>query len=417
MSQQTYPTSLAPEIIIEKVAGNLQIKGWERSEVLVRANPSDLRVEEQDDQMRLSCEGDLELRLPGGATLQVETAYGEARIRLLEDQLHIQTVHGSLFMRSVNDSVIERVQGELIARQIAGSLQVERVDGSATVRAVQGACTLEQVMGNLDLRDVEGDVRASVDGNVRLRLSNLGGNQYEVRCEGNLHCRLPESASLQLDLTSGGETISLALPGGSQVIRQETYQTALGGGGARMILSAGGSIYLSARDTGDGDEEQGEAYSRLPDDFGEQIARQVEAQVEAQLEMMNRQLNAQMAAMNASFKSSGLTPEETERIMRRTRESSERASARAEEKMRRAQEKIERKMEEARRKAEAAEQRGYRHGRKGWTFEFPKAPAPPTSPPKEPVSDEERLLILRMLEQKKISLDEAEQLLTALEGK
>ena len=37
--------------------------------------------------------------------------------------------------------------------------------------------------------------------------------------------------------------------------------------------------------------------------------------------------------------------------------------------------------------------------------------------PQEQVSEEERLTILRMLEQKKISLEEAEQLLSALEGK
>jgi hypothetical protein len=35
----------------------------------------------------------------------------------------------------------------------------------------------------------------------------------------------------------------------------------------------------------------------------------------------------------------------------------------------------------------------------------------------EPVTEEERLMILRMLEQKKITLEEAEILLSALEGK
>jgi hypothetical protein len=35
----------------------------------------------------------------------------------------------------------------------------------------------------------------------------------------------------------------------------------------------------------------------------------------------------------------------------------------------------------------------------------------------EPVSEEERLIILRMLEQKKITMDQAEELLSALESK
>jgi hypothetical protein len=44
-------------------------------------------------------------------------------------------------------------------------------------------------------------------------------------------------------------------------------------------------------------------------------------------------------------------------------------------------------------------------------------PPTPPEPPREPVSDEERLAILRMLEQKKITVEQAEQLLAALTGK
>jgi hypothetical protein len=43
--------------------------------------------------------------------------------------------------------------------------------------------------------------------------------------------------------------------------------------------------------------------------------------------------------------------------------------------------------------------------------------ASPPRPPSEPVSDEERLSILRMLQEKKITREEAEKLLAALEGK
>ena len=42
---------------------------------------------------------------------------------------------------------------------------------------------------------------------------------------------------------------------------------------------------------------------------------------------------------------------------------------------------------------------------------------PPPPPPSDPVTDEERMSILRMVEQKKISIAEAEKLLAALEGK
>jgi hypothetical protein len=55
--------------------------------------------------------------------------------------------------------------------------------------------------------------------------------------------------------------------------------------------------------------------------------------------------------------------------------------------------------------------------RRGWGFEGFGVSQPPQAATGDPVSEEERLMILRMLEQKKISIAEAEQLLAALESR
>ncbi len=422
MSKQRISTSLAPEIVIEQIGGNLQVKGWGEPEVTVQAEPQTLRLDEQDDVIRLSCDGDCEIRLPSGASVQLGAAHGETRFRLLEDTLTIAEVHGSLFLRNVAETNIERVHGELLARQISGDLKIDLVDGNVMLRDLQGNCLLEQVRGNLDLRDVDGEIKISLDGNARLRLSTLLANRYEIHAQGNVHCRLPEDASARLSLNSAVGSITVKHAEGTRNYQQESLEMALGKGAALMSISAGGVIYISAREPGWSEEDDQpagfEGFSRLPDDFSEQIARQVEAQLEAQMGMMNHQLNEQMAHLSATIGKAGMSAEESERIMRRARESSERASAQAQEKMRRAQEKIERKLEANRRReeqrAQASDRWGARYGKGGWHVNFP--PTPPT-PPKEAVSDEERLAILRMLEQKKITLEEAEQLLSALEGK
>jgi hypothetical protein len=63
-----------------------------------------------------------------------------------------------------------------------------------------------------------------------------------------------------------------------------------------------------------------------------------------------------------------------------------------------------------------AHERAARHGRHSWSFGFQTPPTPPP-PASEAVSEDERLMILRMLEQKKISMEEADELLSALEDK
>jgi dsDNA-specific endonuclease/ATPase MutS2 len=139
--------------------------------------------------------------------------------------------------------------------------------------------------------------------------------------------------------------------------------------------------------------------------------------------MMQTQLDTQIEGLTAHLENIGLSQEQQERIAQRSRQASERATVRMQEKMRRMQEKLDRKLAEAQRRADQKARAAQRHahlkvaGRRMW--DFPMPPTPPTTPepPGEAVSDEERLTILRMLEEKKITLEEADNLLSALEGK
>lgn len=417
MSEQKISTGTSPEVVIEEVHGNLQIKGWDRPEVKVQADPHNLQMQEQDEVVSIHCASDCMIRLPMAASLHVNQAYANVHLRLLEDTLHIEAVHGSLYLRNVAETNISKIYGELSARQVNGDLSVGQVSGNATIRDIQGKCTFEEILGNLDLRNVEGDIQAEVSGNTRLRLDTLGGSQYHIKAGGNVHMRLPEDADLQLKLHSDAEYILAKLPEGKELYRQADQELVLGNGAATMQVSAGGSIYLSVRETGWPEDDEPpvgfEAFESLPDDFGEQIARQVEAQIEAQMGA----LSEQMANLEERIGRSGLSQEDVERLMQRARERSERASTRAQEKVRQAQERLERKLEAQQRRQEKGTQSGefwgMRYGRHGVHINFP--PKPP-KPPSDSVSEEERLTILRMLEQKKISLEEAEQLLNALEG-
>jgi hypothetical protein len=142
----------------------------------------------------------------------------------------------------------------------------------------------------------------------------------------------------------------------------------LGDGSAKINLTAGGDVRLTNRaDAGESAEEFGN-FAGLNFDwsgFGDRISRQVE--------------------------------QATSRAAKR--------------------------VEEAARRAERHAERQVRHGKSGlevgrWNWDFkgtPKPPTPPT-PPSEPVSEDERMAILKMLAEKKITAQQAEELLNALDG-
>jgi hypothetical protein len=199
-----------------------------------------------------------------------------------------------------------------------------------------------------------GDISAKVEIGSGARLALEG-------CE--IHCRLP---------LRDAERSSGRLAG------------TLGDGSAELVLRADGALSVTERGASPGWEGTG--------------------QWEAQVESWSQQFEAQMSEMQRKLE---------ERLANIPYVDGEQATRRAQEAAERARRQAERATERAKMRAERTarkhEQRG--HGVR-WTWSSPQ----PTPPPAEPVSDAERMAILQMVQDKKITADQAAQLLSALEG-
>ncbi len=409
MNKTTISTSTTPDVTIEQVQGELQVRGWGHSEVLVKANPENLTIDDKDDVVHLSSRGACKLSVPHGAKIHIERVGGNASLKLLEGNLAIDQVKGSLNLREVARTEINTINGDLSAQGISDYLHINQVKGNAAVREVKGECTLDEVSGNLVLRQVDGNIKVKAEGNARVRLTDLAGDDYHIHAGGNLHCRIPEDASARISLVSGAKSIKVKLPDERKSYQDEQGELILGDGDIQMDFSCDGNLFLASCEggwtkTGDGEFDYGEGTGVLPDDFSQQIAQQVETQIEAQMEAVTQQLDENMASLSQKIEDAGMSPEQTERIMRQAHEASERGIVRAREKMRLDQEKLEHRLEIAQRRAKVQGVAPCGVAR----FSQPQTP--------ETISGEEQLAILHMLEQKKISVEEAEKLLAALEG-
>ncbi len=330
--------------------------------------------------------------------------------------MNIQKIQGNLFLRNVGAVHVERVSGDLFVKHVDGDFNLQVVEGNANLRDIQGDFVVTGgIHGNLSLDEVEGNATARVDGNVSLRLDPLPVQSYEFTAKGNILCRLPADTSAVVRINRAEkakiQVAKVSLSGAEKF----PYQLTLGEGDASLVFSADGNVDLVGRAPDwEMPEEYNASFTRDINGMAQDIGEQIENQISAQMEMMESQLNAQLENLTDTLNSAGLSAEQ----MQRTREAGARATARAHEKMQRAQEKIRRKIELTQRRAEqrarSAEKSGQARERRTWGFEWPGAKPEVGS---EPVTDEERLLILKMLEQKKITPEEADQLLSALEGK
>lgn len=418
MDRQVFNTSLAPDIFIGEITGDLLVKGWNLPQVSLEAAKDSLQVLEGHDELRVSCSGDCEIRLPQAANLEIQIVQGDARLKLFDEILRVGTVNGSLDLREAAGLEAERIYGDFKARSISGDITVQKVLGDLEIRRLEGSCKIASIQGDAALLGSCGDLALQAGGDVRLNLSSLSGSAYTLQAGGDVTCLLPALSGLNLHLSSQAKSIQVHLADFNQDLDQEAFSYQIGDGGISLSIQAGGDIRLSASEAA----WQGETLQM--GEYGEQIARQVESQIGQQMQEVSNRLKDQMECLSKDLNRVGMTPADAQQIVDQAMRLSERETARAEEKIRRAQEKLERKFEEAQRKVEqkarSSERGGWTQSRRSWgrTWASPPQPPQPPQPPAVPpgASEEERLLILRMLEQKKITIDEAETLLQALEG-
>ncbi|MER3545033.1 MAG: hypothetical protein C4311_10670 [Chloroflexota bacterium] len=357
------PNRPDPEIVIPTCRGDLRVLGWERNDIRVEVKGSadDVTAEQQNGRLALSSRSDLVLRVPRAASLTVGAAQGSVRVQAVEGRILMETVQGDLALRSVGAGQVGTVNGDLSAKGISGPLEVNLVQGDALVRDLEGPLRLGRVNGDLSARGLKAGGRAAeVQGDIRLGTLFAAGAEYRFRAQGDLICRIPPEANARLEVRCQGDLRS-TVPG-LVLVRENGVMTAtLGAGAATVVLEAGGDLLLRP-------ESERDVFDFKVGDFNVGIEVDV-GQIQREAERIRR---------------------EALREARRIHREAERAATHARHTM-------------------------YGFGRWGRWFGMGMGEPPPTAGRGgEPVSDEERLMILRMVERGQISAAEAAKLLEAL---
>ncbi|MCZ2123209.1 MAG: hypothetical protein LC108_13195, partial [Anaerolineales bacterium] len=260
-----------------------------------------------------------------------------------------------------------------------GSVFVKNAQSDVSTRDVQGNVTLEAVADDLVLRDVRGNVSANVSEDVVFYLNPQPEKRYTINAGEDILLVMPAQANATLTMTA--DEISLDWKGSQLEEDATSAVVTLGNGSAKVTLSAGCDIRVSSQlDAGESAGDFGNFAGMGMDwsdndwsDMGARISRQV--------------AQATKRAAEAG---------------RRAEEAGRRAAERVQEAQKRVDDRINRKI-------------NIGIGRWNWDVASKGAPAQPASPA-SPVSDEERLAVLKMLQEKRISAEDADKLLAALEG-
>jgi hypothetical protein len=343
------------KVMIDSIGGDLRItgRGDERFEAQA-ADGAGLDVRRDGDHLRVACRSGCLIFLPSHARIEAEQVGGDVRITNIANEVMIRHIGGDVSLRRLQRGIFEVIGGDLHTRDMEGDLTADRIGGDAVVERMQGDLRLPVVGGDVILKEASGLLDVKAGGDVSLRYEPEAGVQSKLAAGGDLSCTLMEGASLEVSLQAGGEVHTQAP---LESAPGDACVVVLGDAQGELMLTAGGDVWLRT------------GAPEFHEDFMGDIMGEVDAKI--------AEMEARFGAMGA-----GVYAFEADRIG---------------ERVRRAVERVQRKASKARRRAASFPFGGF-------------------AGPSQPVTDEERLRILKMVEEGTITVEEAETLLEALEG-
>ncbi len=397
-------------VIYLKAYGGVQIKGVENTTTIACeiAAPQLATLIEEDGHVYVTVNASCHLTVPVKSSITIERGMGSVLIEGVQNPINIEKVLGNLVLLGVGQAVVGKVGGNLSARNVSGLLRADKIAGSLTVEDAQalicgkvgGNCVLRQIHaeaqvdkagGSCRAQDIFGEaILARFGGSIKAKGVNLGADlkvggsielfdchfarDLRLAAGGNILVALPED---QTDLTfvinSSGQKIKVQAKGEDLKLRKHAHVQEFGEDGQPIELSAGGSVSLI-----DDPRSDENFIGDLSDRF--------------------------------AFEESAFSEMVQERIESATRRAEAKVKA-AEIRLSQIQDRVEKFREidlDVDLENEAPET----------PSTFTKQPVPPVRRPagKKGATDEERLMILNMLEKGTINVDEAEALFKAMES-
>ncbi len=392
-----------------KAYGGVQIDGIDRAEVICEIEAPQLAtLVEENGHVYVTVNAACQLQVPIKSTIEVERSMGSLKIENITNPITVEKVLGNLVLMDVGQAEVGKVGGNFSVQKASGMIQVDKVAGSLTIddvlsfacekvggncilRDVQEVCRVEKVGGSCQAQGLTGKIMlAKIGGSLKGRDVSpssdvkVGGNieLIDVRfaadlglyAGGNIAVALPDDQQdLALKIRSGGDKIKILAFGDDIEAKSGVYEHQTGTGSRAVSLNAGGSVSIA-----DAPKAGEDFIGDLSDRF--------------------------------TFEESAFSEMIQERIDSATR--------RAEAKVRAAEIRLGQIQDRVVKRRGFKVDLGFDDQDAKAAPPKPDAPVPPITRPagKKGATDEERLMILKMLQDGKISVDEAETLFTAMES-
>lgn len=381
MKLQRFETFKSPHLTVT-CYDDLEVSGGREGELAIKVygDEQDLEILREGERFSLTAKARCKIGCPQGTTLTVQKVSGDLRVRRLNGPVAIEQVEGNASLKDVGPTIVAAIERDLL------------------VRTVHGHLSLDRVAGDLKALGLEGNLAAQVTGDVSLTADFVPGGRYQLMAGGDTVVRFSDIEGVRFQISAGG-AIQHRVEWTELEEDQGELRGCLGAGKAQVEIESGGDVLLRSKA-----QEGGFDFSWDEDlDLGiASMAEDIERTIAAYMARMNARLETELSRLDDDFQGMGegevgdVIRHKAQQVAHKVRRSAERAA------------------ERARLRAEREQRRWERMSPPGPVGAASRGAAQPGD--QEPVTEEERLMILKMVQEGKITAAQGAQLLEALEG-
>ena len=246
MNRNEQRISIPEEVaLVIKAHGNLDIKGWDQSDVGIITDINVQKVRHEAEILRLLFVEDCELSIPKGINLIIERASGDARIRDIKTPIVVNRVYGNLALQDVNQVTVSKIGGDCLIENIGGDLIVSRTYGNLKGHNISGSVIAEKVSGDVKLHSITGGLIIRSYGGIVVSLKESSDYDINMQASDNIELNLPLITDADLKVRSRSKEIDLDLGKITDKLKEKNCELVLGDGNQNIILDAGGRVRIA----------------------------------------------------------------------------------------------------------------------------------------------------------------------------
>jgi hypothetical protein len=372
--------------IVVKAHGNLDVIGWDRPEVGITTDINVQKVRHEKNLLRLLFVEDCELSVPQTSSLIIERVSENVRLRDIQQMVTINRVQGNLTVRNVQQININRVSEDCLLENIGGEIEIGRIGETLKGKNIQASIKVERVSGQVRLLGLGSGVEIRSGESIEASLVESNQEKVFLKSSENIFLHLPVNPNAALQVKSGGELIEFDTGDLQKKLNDPRCEIRIGNGSQKIVLDAGNRVKVTGEILDE--KEILRLFSEL-----DQLWLHLKEESKARQEAREEKVNWEIKMVNGAAK---IAQEAMEGVGAVAGQIAEETIQQAESHVREALKRVEEQIRNLGYEVSIEEDDYYREE-------------------KDPdVTAEEKLIVMRLLEQQKISVEEADRLLEVL---